>query len=174
MHSARRIFLLAVTCALVLTMGTAKTFAQKIGVVDGNAVLTNFDDYKKAMDKLQATAKVWQDSLVMMNKALTDKTDGYQKVYSTMTDDAKQKAQTEVNGMRQALEAYNNQKFNQQDGEIMKVRNDLLKPILDKIKKSVEAVAKKKKIEVVIDKGQIVYVGESVTDLTDDVTKALK
>ncbi|MBS1904457.1 MAG: OmpH family outer membrane protein [Bacteroidetes bacterium] len=164
----------AVTCAMVLSLGTVKTFAQKIGVVDGNAVLTNFDDYKKANEKLNAQAKVWQDSLTMMAKATQDKFDGYSKIASTMSEDAKQKAQAEVNQMKQNLDAYNNAKFNQQDGEIMKMRADLLKPILDKIKKAVEGAAKKKKVEVVIDKGQIVYVADGVTDLTEDVQKALK
>jgi Skp family chaperone for outer membrane proteins len=56
----------------------------------------------------------------------------------------------------------------------MKVRKDLLEPILTKIKKAVEAVAKKKKLDVIVDKGQIVYVGDAVTDITEDVSKALK
>ncbi len=174
MLSAKRLSLFAVTCAVVLSLGTAKTFAQKIGVVDGNVVLSNFDDYKKANDKLNAQGKLWQDTLVMMNKAMTDKADGYQKILSTMSDDAKQKAQTELNQMKQNFDAYNNAKFNQQDGELFKMRADLLKPILDKIKKSVEEIAKKKKLDVIIDKGQIVYVASSVTDITDDVQKSLK
>ena len=55
------------------------------------------------------------------------------------------------------------------------MRNDLLKPILDKIKGVITTVAKKKKIEIVLDsKSQAIYVADSVTDITEEVKKDLK
>ena len=174
MQSAKRIFLFAVTCALMLSMSNVKSIAQKIGVVDGNTVLNNFDEAKKADEKIKAQQKIWSDSLQMMQKSAQDKADAYKKILSTMSDDAKAKAEAEVNTMAQNLQNYNNMKFNQQDGELAKMRQELVKPILDKIKSAVDQVAKKKKLDVILDKGNVVYVAEGVTDITSDVEKALK
>ena len=182
MQSAKRYYIAAAVIAAVMCFASVKTFAQKIGWIDAAKVLTNDDDAKKANDKLQAISKQWQDSLQTMVKAIQDKQEGYQKILSTMSDDAKQKAQSELNDMQKKAQDYNTEKFNQNDGELVKERNTLLQPILDKIHKAVVAVAKKKKLDFVLSKDAFVYpqtpeeIGnpDHVVDITDDVMKAVK
>jgi len=45
-----------------------KSFAQKIGVVDGNKVLESYSEYAAANTKLQGIIKSWQDTLGMMQR----------------------------------------------------------------------------------------------------------
>ena len=178
MHSVKRISLFAVMAAVLLSVGSA--FAQKIGWVDGNEVLTSYDAAKQAETKIQAQSKTWQDSLQAMQKAAQDKADQYRKILSTMSDDAKSKAQAELDQLAQGIQAYQLAKFNQNDGELIKLRNDLLKPILDKVHNAIVSVAKKKKIDIVLDKASLVYpqtsaeLTSNVVDLTPEVKAALK
>ncbi len=172
MHSVKRFFLFAVVAASVF--GTASVYAQKIGVVDGNDILNNYDDAKKADEKIKNLNKIWTDSVQMMTKAAQEKQQSYMKILSTMSEDAKQKAQAELDQLGQGIQAYQNSKFNSTDGELIKTRNELLKPILEKIKNTVTDVAKKKKVDLVLDKNSVIFTGTAVVDLTEDVKKALK
>lgn len=175
MLSVKRLFFFAVAIAALLSTGSIKTYAQKIGVVSGNDVLGSFEDAKKADEKIKAISQLYTDTLTMMNKAAQEKAEGYKKILSTMSEDAKQKAQAELDVLGRNIQEYQNSRFNQQDGMVLKARNEMVKPILEKIQTAVAAIAKKKKLDVILDKGNVVYVNaDGVTDITDDVKKALK
>ncbi|MEP7235409.1 MAG: OmpH family outer membrane protein [Ignavibacteriota bacterium] len=158
----------------ILSLVSMKSYAQKIGVVDGQKVLDTYSEYSAAMQKMDGIIKSWQDTLSMMNKALQEKFDSYQKILETMSKDAKAKADDELKKMQSDIQAYNYQKSDQQKGEIVTVRGNLLKPIVEKVKDAINNVAKKKKLDVVLDKGNVAYVGDGVTDITSDVESALK
>ncbi|HYM21316.1 MAG TPA: OmpH family outer membrane protein [Candidatus Kapabacteria bacterium] len=174
MQTVKRFFFFIAAFAVVLSQTSVKTYAQKIGVVDGNEVLNTLDEAKKADDKIKPTGKMWQDSLAMMQKAAQDKQAGYQKILSTMSDDAKQKAQADLDQMGREMQSYQTSKFDQTNGELVKLRTDLVKPILDKIKSTIATVAKKKKLDIILDKNSTIYNSENVTEITKDVESALK
>ena len=163
----------AAAFAAMLLCSSANGYAQKIGVIDATFI-QDLPAYKAAMDKMQAASKIWNDSLSMMATNYKATTEKYQKIASTMSDDAKQKAAAELDQLQQSANAYQNAKFNQQNGEMVKMQADLLGPIRDMIKKEVESIAKKRKIDIVLQKDNAVFVGDGVTDLTDEVKKALK
>ncbi len=173
MQSVKRVSFFAAAFAAMLLCSSVTGYAQKIGVIDATFI-QDLPEYKAAMDKMQAASKMWNDTLATMANNYKATTDKYQKIASTMSDDAKQKAAAELDQLQQTANAYQNAKFNQQNGEMVKMQADLLGPIRDKIKKEVETVAKKRKIDIVLQKDNAVFVGEGVTDLTDDVKKALK
>ena len=109
-----------------------------------------------------------------MNKALKDKYDSYSKIKETMSKEAIAKADEELGKMQTDIQNYNLQKSDQQNGEIVKVRKDLMAPIVEKVKAAITSVAKKKKIDIVLDKGNVAYVGEDVKDITSEVQDSLK
>ncbi|HET9137700.1 MAG TPA: OmpH family outer membrane protein [Candidatus Kapabacteria bacterium] len=178
MHSVKRISFLAVIAAVVFSYGSA--FAQKIGWVDGNDVMSTYSEYIKVQDKLKAQGKVWSDSLQMMQKAAQDKADNYRKILSTMSDDAKQKASAELDQLGQQIQQYQVTKFSQTEGEYAKLTVDLMKPVQEKVHAAIVAVAKKKKLDLILDKGSLVYpqttaeLNGNLVDVTADVKAALK
>jgi outer membrane protein len=174
MVSIKKHSIIAFAVIGLLSLFSLKSFAQKVGVVDGNEVLKNYSEAVSADAKITAQAKVWQDSLAIMTKALQEKAENYKKSFETMTKDAQKKAQDDVDAGQKMIVDYQNAKFNQQDGEILKLRSNLLTPIVNKVKDAIATVAKKKKIEIVLDKGQTTYVGDAVADITKDVTDSLK
>jgi outer membrane protein len=160
----------------LLSLVSMKSFAQKIGVVDGNKVLEGYSEYQTGNTKIQGIVKSWQDTITMMQKNLKEKFEGYQKIKETMSKEALAKADEEVNKMQQDIQTYNNAKMNQQNGDYLRVQKEVLTPILEKVKSAIATVAKKKKVEIVFDKNaQTTYVdSDHVTDLTDEVSGALK
>ena len=59
--------------------------------------------------------------------------------------------------------------------EIQKKEKELLEPILEKMKKAIEKVAKEKDFAIVIEKqGQNILYANKESDLTDDVVKAVE
>ena len=174
MVSMKKLTILAFAVLGMISLFSMKTFAQKIGVVDGQKVLDTYSEYTAATQKMDVIIKSWQDTLGMMNKALQDKFDSYQKILETMSKEAKTKADDELKKMQADIQNYNVQKSDQQKGEIVKVRSDLMGPIVSKVKDAINTVAKKKKIEIVLDKGNVAYVGDGVTDITADVQASLK
>src|SRR5689334_17560332 len=97
MVSMKKLSILTVAVFGIISLISLKSFAQKIGVVDGTEVLNNFSEAKNADEKIKSTGKMWQDSIQMMTKALQDKVDNYKKSYATMTKDAQDKASADVN-----------------------------------------------------------------------------
>jgi outer membrane protein len=170
----RTILTFAVIGLLALCSGSS--FAQKLGVVDGNKILESYSEYQAANAKIQAVVKSWQDTLQQMTKTAQEKYESYQKIKETMSKDALTKAQEEIDGMQKNIQNYNNMKMNQQTGEYLKVQKDVMTPVLEKVKAAIGTIAKKKKIEVVFDKNaQTTYVdSEKVTDISDEVIAALK
>ena len=174
MVSIKKLTILGVAILAMLSFSPISSFAQKIGVVDGQKVLDGYSEYQNANTKLNGIVKSWQDTLSMMNKALQEKFEGYQKIVETMSKDAKAKADDELKKMNAEISNYQAVKSNPQDGEIVKLRADLMKPIVDKVKNAIGMIAKKKKLDIIVDKGNIAFVAEGVTDITDDVSSALK
>jgi outer membrane protein len=174
MVSMKKLTILSLAVLGMLSLVSMKSFAQKIGVVDGNKVLESYTEYQTAQTKLQGIIKSWQDSLGVMQKAAKDKFDSYSKIKETMSKEAISKADEELQKMQTDMQNYNLQKTDQQKGEIIKVRSDLMDPIIKKVKEAIEVVAKKKKIEIIMDKGNLAYIGEGVTDITADVSTSLK
>ena len=174
MVSMKKLTILTVAVLGMISLFSMKSFAQKMGVVDGQKVLDTYSEYTAATQKLDAIIKSWQDTLGMMQKAAKDKFDSYQKIKETMSKEALAKADEELGKMQTDMQAYNVQKSDQQKGEIVKVRSELMTPIVNKVKESINSVAKKKKLDIILDKGNIAYVGEGVTDITADVQASLK
>jgi outer membrane protein len=174
MVSKKKLSIVTIAVIGLLSLVSMKTFAQKIGVVDGQKVLDSYSEYKAASDKIDVIVKSWQDTLAMMQKSLQDKAEGYKKGFEAMTKDAQAKAQADLDKGQQDIYAYNNQKSNQSNGEILKVRKDLMAPIVDKVKEAISTVAKKKKLDIILDKGNVAFVSDGATDITADVQSTLK
>jgi Skp family chaperone for outer membrane proteins len=161
--------------AVLFPATAGSSFAQKIGVVDGNQVLTDYSVAKDADTKIKAMAQTYQDTVNMMLKARQDKFDSYKKTYDSMTKEAQDKAQAEIDKMNADAQSYYQTKLAGQESEVNKERMKLLEPIVAKIKDVITSVSKKKGLDLVIDSKQnAIYVSDKVTDITKDVSAALK
>lgn len=141
----------------------------KIGHVNSNAVLDTLPSRKAALTELQDLSKAAQKELEDADNELNAAYEKYMKERETLSQVLRQYEEERLTKKQNDLQ--NRQQELQQR---IQMRNDALNaPILKTLQTAVENVAKRKKLEYVIDESQLLYSGG--TDITNEViTEALK
>ncbi|MBB5336136.1 OmpH family outer membrane protein [Pectinatus brassicae] len=76
----------------------------------------------------------------------------------------RQKAQQDFNEKAKSLDdKAKRELFNKMNQQMAQRQDELIKPIREKLQKAIEAVAKEKGLEVILDSSVVVYGGEDVT-----------
>jgi outer membrane protein len=149
---------------------------QKIGYVDSQIILTQLPEAIKAQSDLDALTSQWSNQVDSMKLALQQQYADVQKQLATMTDDQKQLKQKELIDKEQQIYAFQNQKFQQPNGEIYKRQETIFDPVKKKIYAAIEQVAKDEGMHFVFDKsGDILLLyADSAYDITFKVLDSLK
>lgn len=125
--------------------------AQKIGFVDTEVILKQLPEAQDADKKLKDIATKFQDTLVAMQKDLTEKLEQYKKQESMMTPDAKKKEEDQLKAIQQSMMQYQEEKFGN-TGEIRRLQENFLTPIRDRILLTIKEVSKDEKFNFILDK----------------------
>ncbi|MFM6956673.1 MAG: OmpH family outer membrane protein [Candidatus Kapaibacteriota bacterium] len=124
---------------------------QKIGYVDTEVILKQLPEAQDADKKLKDIATKFQDTLVAMQKDLTEKIEQYKKQESMMTPDAKKKEEDMLKAIQQSMMQYQEEKFGN-TGEIRRLQESFLTPIRDRILLTIKEVSKDEKFNFILDK----------------------
>ena len=162
----------ALVAILALGAFTGTASAQKVAAVDIKAVLAALPEAMAADQQIQATSKIWTDSLQTMRTQYQAKQDTYAKLGETASADYKKKEAEDLQDLADRFSKFQESKFGK-EGELAQMQTKLLQPIYDKLRASLQTYAKKEKVSVIIDKGAAVYVDESA-DLTAKFQEYLK
>lgn len=152
----------------MLMVGTLSA-QSKIGHVNSNEVLDTLPSRKAALAELQDLSKAAQKELADADSELNAAYEKYMKERETLSQVLRQYEEERLSKKQNDLQ--NRQQELQQR---IQQRNDALNaPILKLLQQAVENVAKRKKLEYVIDETQLLYAGG--VDITGEViTEALK
>ena len=149
--------MLAIAC-LVMAVNTG--FAQnKIGHINTGELLVLLPDYKKANDSLETFSKVLQEQLETMSQELQSKYGAYQQNAPKMAASLREVKEKELTQMQQNIEQFRQGA----QTEVSNMEQNLLEPIIKKIKDSIAKVAKAEGYSYVIDTstGAVVYFPDS-------------
>jgi len=140
--------------ALVLaTVGA--TMAQKIGYVDSDYILSSIPEYKAAQAELDKLSVDWQKEIEAKYAEIDKLYKAYQAEAILLTDDMKKKRENEIINKEKEVKDLQKSRFGV-DGELFKKRQELVKPIQDKVYNAVKAVAERSGLAMIFDKaGQI-------------------
>ena len=144
--------------------------AQKFGKVNTQTIMQALPDVAKANGELEALQKQKDNELKAMQEEFQRKADEYQKGASTMNATAKQQKETELQGLQQKIQqAY-------QDGqqELQKKSNELMQPIVAKVRAAIDAVGKAGNYTYIFEEGAAIYTGSNVLDVTKEVQSKIK
>jgi len=114
---------------LFLTGSIMASNAQKFAYVDSQYILSKIPDYKVAQDQLNQLSIGWQKEI----------------------EAKKQKRQTEIEKKEQDVKDLQKQRFGV-NGDLFKKRQELVKPLQDKIYNAVQALAERENLAVIFDK----------------------
>lgn len=159
-----------VTAAALLALSTP-AFADKLGYVDVQKAVQGTSAGKKAKETLDGEFKKRKDGLDKKKADIEKMGQDLEKKKSVLSEEVLGKKQMEL---QEEMMKFQKQVAENQL-EIQKKEEELVGPILDKMKKVIEKTAKEKGFTMIIEKkGQNVLFATADADMTDTVVKAFE
>ena len=147
MKKLLKVALLAVGIVFTGSFAKAQT---KIGHISMDEVAALMPELKTVQAQMQTVQKDWQDQLQKSGEELNKKLKEYQDTEKSLTDAVKASKQTELQDMQRRYEEFR-QKAEQ---EVQNKYAELTKPVIDKIRAAMTAVAKEKGYAYVVNSAQ--------------------
>ena len=161
---------LKLTLAVVCVMFSTSLFAQKIGYVNTDEIITNMKETQDAYTQLEAYAKDLQAQMETIQVEFNNKLQEYQNATGTMTDAVRQLKEKELTDLNTRIQEF--QQVAQQD--LQKKENELLAPIYEKVKNTIDEIAKAGGYTIILPGNALIYVDAAqVKDIASDVKAKL-
>ncbi len=159
--------------AFLLTAGFSAQ-AQRYCIIDSKYILDRITDYKDAQTALDRQSKVWQTEIDNRMAEVDRMYKSYQAERAMLSDDVRKKREDEIMGKEKSAKDLQKQRFGY-EGDLFKQRQQLVKPIQDRVYNAVQKVATSKGYDVVLDKagGVSLFYANPTLDRSDDVLKQL-
>lgn len=148
--------------------------AQKFGYFDSDYVLSKMPEYKKAQDEIDQFSAAWQKEVEEMQKGVDGLYSSYQAEQVLLTEQMKKERLEEIKKKEKELKEYQKKVFGF-DGLFFLKKQELIKPLQDKVFDAVEKIAKANRLAIVFDKaGELVMIyTDPRHDYTDFVLEEL-
>jgi outer membrane protein len=130
----------ALVAICILSMGSFANAQQKIGYVNADAIMAAMPESKTISSQMQAYSKTFQDKLVALQTELQTKANDYQKKQASMTDADRTVAQGELGDLQKRMQEFQNTAQQQIDAKAQ----EYLKPLNEKVRTAIQAVATEK------------------------------
>jgi len=135
----------------ILFVTTVATFAQKIAYVDTGYILGQIPEYKDAQTELDKISVQWQKEIEAKYSEIDKMYKAYQAEQILLTEDMKKKREADIVAKEKEAKDLQKQRFGV-DGELFKKRQELVKPIQDKVYNAVKTIADKGAYSIIFDK----------------------
>ncbi len=166
--------LLSTLFTLSLLFGTYFVFGQKYAYIDSDYILKKMPEYQDSKEKLDRLADRWTKEIEEYYSNLNTKKDNFAKEEVLLPAEEKNKRAEEIKKMEQDAIQMQTSRFGV-NGDYFQKRQELIKPIQDKVFEAMQKVAQKKGYSFVFDKANqsnLVY-AETKFDLSNDVLKEM-
>ncbi len=164
---------LFITAAIVFATAWAAT-AQRYCVIDTKYILESIPDYKASQKKLDAIAEQWQKEIDAKFQDVDRMYKSYQAEQVMLTEELKRKREDEIVAMEKDAKDLQKKRFGY-EGDLFKKREELIKPIQDKIYNAVQKLAASRMYDFVLDKagGVTVIFSDPKLDKSEDILNSL-
>lgn len=170
--------IIKVSKTIVLFTGMALfsqlAIAQKYCYVNTQYILENIPEYKSAMQQLDQISVDWQKEIEAKYATIDKLYKDYQAEQILLTEEMKRKREAEITAKEKEVKDLQKQKFGY-EGDLFKKKQELIKPIQDKIYNVVKQMATDQQYAVIFDKSSdlIMLYANPKYDKSDDVLKKL-
>ena len=166
----KKLLLVACWSLLIAFTGTAQRYA----VIDSKYILDKLPEYKEAQKTLDQFSEQWQQE-VDQKQALVDKMfKEYEAEQVMLSDVLKKKREDELYNKEKELRDLQKKRFGF-EGDLFKKRQELIKPIQDRVYNAVQKLAVEKQFDFILDKseGITVIFADPKLDKSADVIRLL-
>ncbi len=159
----------------IILMTSLGSFAQKFAYVNTTYILENVQAYGDAQKTLDGLSVTWQKEIENKYSEIDRMYKSYQAEQILLTEDMKKKREQEIVNKEKEVKDLQKQRFGK-DGDLFRKRQELVKPIQDKVYNAVKKFSTDGNYAVIFDKAS-----ESITmlytnakyDKSDDILKAM-
>ena len=164
---------LVLTIALVVMIPMVN-YAQKFAYVDTEYILSLLPDYKSAQKKLNEIAEQWQKEVDAKYEAIDKMYKEYQAEKILLTAEQQKQREDEIISKEKEAKKFQQDKFGY-EGELFKKRQELVKPIQDKVFEAIQKIAKDDALDFIFDKSSdmTMLFSNAKYDKSDNVLTAL-
>ena len=165
----KKLFILT---ALVLSLGLVQ--AQRYGIVDTKYILEKIPDYKEAQKKLEQFSGQWQKEIDDRQVALDKMYKDFDAEQVMLSDELKKRREDELFVREKEVRDLQRKRFGF-EGDLFKKRQELVKPIQDKVYNAIQKIAVNRQFDFILDKseGITVIFADPKLDKSEDVLREL-
>lgn len=149
--------------------------AQRFAYVDTDMILKKIPEYNNAQKQLDQQAAEWQKQLEDMYKEIDRLYKAFQAEQVLLTEDVKKQREDEIVAREKDAKAFQKKKFGF-EGDLFKRRQELIKPIQDRVYNAVKKLAETKSYDFIFDKsaqGNNILFSNSKFDKSDEILQEL-
>ena len=159
---------------LAVMLVSSFAMAQKYAYVNTEYILDNIPEYKSAMQQLDNISLGWQKEIEDRYAIIDKLYKAYQAEQVLLTEEMKKRRQDEITSKEKDVKDLQKQRFGV-EGDLFKKKQELIKPIQDKIYNAVKKMATDGSYAVIFDKSSdlIMLYSNPKYDKSDDILKAL-
>ena len=161
--------------AILSVLAVQQVSAQKFAYVDTDYILDNVPEFKKAQEELDKISTQWQKEVEGRRKEIDDLYRAFQAEQVLLTDEMRQRREEEIVEKERNANEFQKQKFGM-EGELFKKRQELLKPIQDKVYNAIKEEAASSQLDMVFDKasdGANILFANPKLDKSDSVLRKM-
>ncbi len=158
--------------ALMLSMIATSVSAQRIAIVDIQAVLSSMPEYQSAQQELDRIAAEWRQDIAKEYDKIRAAYNKYQAEQVLLSDQAKQERQNEIMELETQVREMQKSRFGA-EGDLFKKRQDLVRPIQEQVYGAIEEYADDRGYDFIFDKGGatgLIFSSDEY-DKTDDIKR---
>jgi outer membrane protein len=159
---------------ILIIFGTSFVNAQKYGYIDSDYILANVPEYAEAKDKLNKLAERWTKEIEDRYDVIKLKKENFAREEVLLPAEERTKRKEDIEKLETEAMEMQKMRFGV-SGDYFQKRQELIKPIQDRVYDAMQKVASKRNYTFVFDKANqsnLVY-ADGKFDLSDDVLKEL-
>lgn len=159
---------------VLIAFMTLPVFGQKYAYIDSEYILSNMPDYVEAQAELDRIAAEWQKEIEKQFSSIDSMYKKYQVEAITLPDNMKKRREDAIIAAEQSAKDLQKKRFGK-DGDLFKKREELVKPIQDRVFTAIDEYAKEKGYAFVFDVAgamTIIY-ADPKWDINDQIMQKL-
>jgi outer membrane protein len=149
------------TCLITiffLIFGLNFVNAQRFGYIDTDFILNKMPEYKKAQDEINQLSQAWEKDVTEMDKKIEGMYAALQAEQVLLTEEMRKERTDAIHNKEAELKEYQKKVFGF-GGLFFLKKQELIKPIQDKVWDAVDKVCKENSLAIMFDKaGELVMI----------------
>jgi|SRR5690606_2736758 len=158
----------------IIIAGLSTAQAQRYCVIDSKYILERLPEYTQAQEQLEGFSENWEKEVNQEMQVVDQMYRSYQAERPMLSEEARQKREEEIVAKEKAAKELQKKYFGF-EGELFKKRQNLIKPVQDKVYNAVQQYAQARGYDMIYDKagGMSIFYADPKLDKSEDIVKLI-